>query len=141
MVEVQFGLLCDAANVSAEGKLNILGEFNTITTGEFPVVHPMMHLVLELTASPAEVSEERHITVRVLNTDGNVLGEMQGQIVVPAPSRPGRRVGIQLILSLPNTVYPAPGDYAFHVLVGQDEKAVVPLSVELSDLGEENHDD
>ena len=141
MVDVQLALLCDAANVSAEGKLNVLGEFNTIVTGAFPAVHPMMYLVLDLTASPAEVGEERDITVRVLNDDRSILGEIQGQVVVPTPTRPGRRVGIQLILGLPNTVYPEPGDYAFHVLVGQDEKAVVPLSVELGDLGEEEHDD
>lgn len=129
-MDVTLALLCDAANVSDEGKLNILGTFDTITAASFPTVHPMMHLVLRLGASPAEAGDQREVTIRVLDPDGKVLGELQGQVDVPVPVHPGQRVAIQLIMGLSNTAFPAPGDYGFHILVGQDEKAVVPLSVE-----------
>ena len=140
-MEVNLALLCDAANTTADGKLNILGTFDTIHAGSFPVVHPMMHLVLRFSASPAEAGESRDLTIRVLDPDGKNLGDIEGQLVVPSPAQPGRRVGLELRLSLANTVYPAPGDYAFHVLVGQDEKAVVPLSVELRATDEGESDD
>ena len=128
-MEVTLALLCDAANTTADGKLNILGTFDRITAGEFPAVHPAMSLVLRLTASPAEVGATRELAIRVLSADGETLGEIRGQVEIGAPPGPGADVQLQWIFSLPNVRFPTPGPYAFHVLVGGDEKARVPLEL------------
>ncbi len=122
-------LLCDAANVSEEGKLNILGAFDTISAASFPAVHPMMRLVLRISASPAEVDRERHLTVRVLTADGEAIGEFNGDFVVPKPPLPGRSTGIQMIIDFPNTSYEQAGQYAFHILIDEDEKGAIPLTL------------
>ena len=136
-MEVDFALLCDGANVSSEGKLNILGTFDRINASTFPTVHPMMQLVLRLSASVAEAGMSRELVVHALNEDGERIGGMQGTVEVPERTKPGRRVGIQLLLPLRNTLFPKPGEHAFHILIGQDEKAVVPLSVVQSSSTEE----
>ena len=45
-MRVALGVLADYANVSAEGKLNIMGVFQIVNAVQFPHVHPQMHLVL-----------------------------------------------------------------------------------------------
>ena len=140
-MEVTLALLCDAANTTAEGKLNILGTFDHISASEFPAVHPAMALVLRLSASPAEVGSSRELSIRVLDADGGQLGEITGQVNIGESLTPGAGSQCQLIFNLPNTSFPLPGRYAFHVLVSGDDKAQVPLEVVQMPLGEDETND
>lgn len=128
-MEVTLALLCDAANTTSEGKLNILGTFDSIGANVFPVVHPTMSLVLRLTASPAEVGMSRELAIRVLNADGGQLGEITGQLDIGESAVPGSPSHFQLIFNLPNLSFPSPGKYAFHILLGGDDKTHVPLEI------------
>jgi hypothetical protein len=51
-MHVNLAVLCDAANVSREGKLNILGEFDSIHASSFPLTYPTMVLVVRMEAHP-----------------------------------------------------------------------------------------
>ena len=128
-METTLALLCDAANTTAEGKLNILGVFDRISALEFPAIHPAMALVLRLSASPAEVGQSRELSIVVLDSDGGRIGEISGQVDFGDSLSPGAASQVQLIFNLPQVSLPTPGLYAFHVLVGGDEKARVPLEV------------
>jgi hypothetical protein len=44
-MRLMLGLLADAANVTAEGKINMLGEFNLIPSPTFPMGLPSFTLV------------------------------------------------------------------------------------------------
>ncbi len=128
-MEVTLALLCDAANVSDEGKLNILGTFDSISAEEFPAAHPAMCLVLRLSASAAEIGRSRELSIRLLDADGDQLGEITGQVDIGESRTPGNESQVQLIFGLPNTSFPGPGSFAFYVLIGGDEIARVPLEV------------
>src|SRR5919204_3250104 len=47
-MRLSLALLADYANVSHDGKLNIMGIFGQIHAPQFPAVHAQMHLVLSL---------------------------------------------------------------------------------------------
>src|SRR4051812_44311545 len=47
-MHVSFALFADAANLSQEGKLNILGVFDALQVSTLPAVHPRAHLVVHL---------------------------------------------------------------------------------------------
>src|SRR5688500_4171438 len=47
-MQISFALFADAANLSQEGKLNILGVFDAVQVGGIPTVHPRAHLVVRL---------------------------------------------------------------------------------------------
>ncbi len=53
-MRVALGVLADYANVSADGKLNIMGVFQIVNVIQFPHVHAQMDLVLTLEADPSE---------------------------------------------------------------------------------------
>ncbi len=128
-MDVTLALLADAANVSADGKLNILGIFNALGAHSFPVVHPQMALVLRFEASRAEEGKGRQIELQLADNDGQKLFKIGAQLAVPTGAPPGTPIRLNHILMLNNIQFPKPGDYVFSVLVGDDEKASIDLKI------------
>lgn len=129
-MDVTLALLCDSANVTDDGKLNVLGQFDTISAIAFPTLNPMMHLVLRFSATPAEAGQDRTLTIRLVNADGNTIGEVSGPLEVPNADGSGRLLTLQLIIPFPGMTFPEPGSYAFHILIDQDDKRSVPIEIE-----------
>jgi hypothetical protein len=128
-MDVALALLADYANVSQEGKLNVMGVFDRIWSKSFPVVHTEMCLVFRLEAGPAERGTDKVVEVKLLDADGKVLQHLKGQFTVPAETA-GPIIHIPQILRFMAVRFEKPGDYAFHILVGGDEKRRVPFFVE-----------
>jgi hypothetical protein len=137
-VEVTVAVLADYANVSKDGKLNIMGIFQEINAPELPFQLPQMYLVLSFTAGPAEFGSVRNLRVVLLQSDGQEVFGLGAQMQVPTnAARPGRRAYINETIGLAGVPFQRAGDYAFSILVGDDEKATVPLYVnDISEGGE-----
>ena len=128
-MDVTLAALADSANISQEGKLNILGEFNQIFASSLPVQHSAMSLVLRLEAGPVEYGQEKRIEIRLVDADGSsVLDVGTAKVSVPNAG-PGKRARLVTVLNIQNTILESYGDYAFVVLVNGDEKATVPLEL------------
>ena len=126
-MEVSFALLADAANISREGKLNVLGAFDRIYGAKFPLTWPRMMLVTRFLASAAEFGAEKSIEIVTLNADGKRLGGATGKMRVPQ-GQSGRALKINHVLPMAMT-FPAPGEYSIEILVNGESKATVPLEV------------
>ena len=129
-MQIKLALLADYANVTAEGKLNILGIFDRITVQELPAVHPQMHLILRLEAHAAERNRSHTIEIRLHDPDGETVFEVKGDMV-PHGS-PGVTSATNQILTLNNLQLSKVGGYNFVVFVNNDLKAEIPLGVEQS---------
>jgi hypothetical protein len=127
-MNVNLGTLADYANVTGDGKLNILGIFDRINVTQIPAVHPQMHLVLRLEAHAAELDRSHNVEIRLQDPDGNTIFEVKGEIV--PRGEPGRSVSTNQILTLNNLQLEKIGDYAFVVMLNNDVKAEIPLAVE-----------
>ena len=127
-MDVTLALLADAANVSADGKLNILGIFNGLGAASFPVIHPQMALVLRFEASRAEEGKTRAIELQLADSDGRKVFQIGAQLVVPTGA-PGSLIRLNHILMLNNIQFPKAGDYVFNVLIGDDQKAAIDLKI------------
>jgi hypothetical protein len=128
-MDVTLALLADGANVSREGKLNLLGLFDTIFARSFPTTHPQMQLVLRFEAEASEAGARREVEVRFLAADGRVLFRLPGAVMVQQRGA-GDRVRMDQILMLNNVQLEAPGRYRFQVVLDGQVAAVVPLQVE-----------
>src|SRR3990172_10923986 len=126
-MDVAFALLADAANVSREGKLNILGAFDRIHGSKFPLTWPRMVLVTRFVASPVEYGQEKSLEIVTLDADGKRLGGATGKMRVPT-AQSGRQLKINHVLPMTLT-FPAPGEYSIEILVNGEPKATVPLEV------------
>lgn len=83
-MRVSFALFADAANLSMEGKLNVLGVFDALQVGTLPSVHPRAHVVVRLEGGPGDVGTHV-ITLRWLNPQGNELWTSTGELNVASP--------------------------------------------------------
>jgi hypothetical protein len=128
-MQVKLALLADYANVTAEGKLNILGIFDRISVNQIPAVHPQMHLILRLEAHPAERDRPHNIEIRLYDPDGQTVFEVKGDVV--PHGQVGQTIATNQILTLNNLQLDKAGGYTFVVLVNNDLKSELPLGVEL----------
>ena len=122
-------LLADSANVSREGKLNVLGIFDTIYAREFPTTHAQMQLVIRFEAPPAEAGTTRQVEVQLAREGGEVLFALPGAMKV-MQREPGEPVRLDHMLTLNNVTFDGPGRYVFRVAVDGAVQALVPLRVE-----------
>lgn len=128
-MEIKFAVLCDAANVSKEDKLNVTGIFDRITVqGEFPALFPRMMLVVRVQGHATEVGSHRLI-VRLCNADGKQLFSGEGPFELKAPWAPGVPTATQFIFDIAGTVFNNPGTYAFDILIDGRYEETVPLYV------------
>ncbi len=127
-MQVKLAVLADYANVTGDGKLNILGIFDRINLTQIPAAHPQMHLVLRLDAHPAEQNRTFAIEIRLHDPEGLVIFEVKGEIV--PRGEPGQPVSTNQILTLNNLQLEKIGDYRFVIFLNNDLKSEIPLAVE-----------
>jgi len=119
-------LAADYANVTGDGKLNVMGIFREINAVNFPARHPSMHLVVKLGAELGEYGETRSLTVKLLDADGKEIMGLSGPVNIPR-SEGGRRPEVNAILELKDIMFPQPGPYQFVVLVDKDHKGELTI--------------
>lgn len=126
-MEVPISVLADYANATNDGKLNVMGIFDTIYAEAFPAVHLELRIVVKFRFSAGERGSTKTTRIILLDPDGNEISSGGGAINIPkdAPLTPEvNNIGV-----FRGVVFPKPGDYSFSVLVNDDEKARIPLHV------------
>jgi hypothetical protein len=83
-MHISFALFADAANLSQEGKLNILGVFDAVQVGSLPAVHPRAHLVVRLKGQRTDAGTHS-VTLRWTNPAGDELWSSAGELNIGAP--------------------------------------------------------
>lgn len=109
-MQVSFALFADAANLSQEGKLNILGVFDSVHVGQFPALHPRATFVVRLKGLPADVGTH-DMALQWVNPRGTVLWSSSAELAIQgAPSQSGEMdMPVIVQIDLPLDII---GDYA-----------------------------
>ncbi|MBA2564145.1 MAG: hypothetical protein H0V09_01820 [Gemmatimonadetes bacterium] len=126
-MKVQLAVICDAANVSREGKLNILGIFSALRARQFPWFHPSLTLVVGLEATYTERGEHS-VDIRLVDADGGEILKLDGLVQVQG-ERPGHPIMTQAVLQLNNVAFPHAGTYTLDILVDRRHERSLPLDV------------
>src|SRR5215208_5367235 len=126
-MQVAFALFADAANLSQEGKLNILGVFDALQVGTLPAMHPRATLVVHLKGSALDVGSHR-VTLRWLSPSGNELWSSEGELGVSNPPQGVLEMDFPLIAQL-DLPLDQSGGYVMRVGLDGDTRAEVALEV------------
>ena len=121
-------LPADYANVTGDGKINVMGIFNQINAATFPARHASMHLVVKLAAELGEYGQQRQLSVKLHDPDGKEIFGLSGPIDIPKPQG-GMTPEVSAVLELKDLVFPRPGPYRFVVLVDKDYKGETSIHV------------
>jgi hypothetical protein len=126
-MHVSFAVFADAANLSQEGKLNILGVFDALQVGSLPAMHPRATLVVHLKGSPSDVGTHR-VSMQWQSPSGSELWSSEGELGIAQPPNGVLEMDFPLIaqLDLPLDVA---GRYVMRVGLDGETHAEVPVQV------------
>ena len=127
-MHIPMALLADEANVSQEGKLNVLGVFDRLAASSFPTIHPKMVFVFRVQSEYADAGRSFVVRLRLMDEDGKVLFEAGGELVPPAVA-PGDFASANKLFTLVGIGFPRPGSYKFVLNVGDLPTHETPLNV------------
>jgi hypothetical protein len=126
-MHVSFALFADAANLSQEGKLNILGVFDAVQVGSLPAIHPRAHLVVRLKGGAADVGRH-NVSLRWVNPRGVELWSSDGQLDVEGGPPAATEMDFPLIAAIDLPLDEA-GAYAMHIALDEVPRTEVKLVV------------
>lgn len=125
-MNIEAFLLCDAATDS-QGKLNVLGAFDSFFVGEVPAAHPHCAVVLRLRLERAEQGEHT-ITLHLIDEDGqHVMKPLEGRLRVHGTA--STTATSNLILNMQGLKLPRFGEMAFHLQIDGKPVASLPLYI------------
>ncbi|HMG97012.1 MAG TPA: hypothetical protein VK565_11975, partial [Gemmatimonadaceae bacterium] len=127
IMHISFAVFADAANLSQEGKLNILGVFDAVQVAGLPTIHPRTHFVVRLKANGDDTGQHK-LTFRWLSPFDEELWSSSGEMTVAPSPNPVFDVDLPIIavVDLPLN---ATGQYTMQVTLDGEVTATARLLV------------
>ena len=124
-MDVEISALCDAAT-NDHGKLNILGTFDTITTKEFPTIHPQCAVAYRVRFSKVEEGPHDFRTT-IVDEDGQaIMRPLEGKIDVKVPES---SASVNLVLNIHRLKIEKPGRFSIDLAIDGRHETSLPLVV------------
>jgi hypothetical protein len=123
----QVAVLCDAAT-DDNGKLNLLGSFDTIYTQQLPAVHPQCSIALRITFSQQDEGQHQ-LQLSFVDADGHPIMpaiDIPVQVNLPGDSHFGTR---NFIVNIQQIKFAQPGLFSIDVSMDGQAQASIPLLV------------
>jgi hypothetical protein len=124
-MHISFAVFADAANLSQEGKLNILGVFDAVQVAGLPTIHPRTHFVVRLKANGDDTGSHK-LTFRWLSPFEEELWSSSGEMSVAQAANPVFDLPIIAVVDLPLNVA---GQYTMQVTLDGQPTAAARLFV------------
>ena len=125
-MNVEAFLLCDAATDS-NGKLNVLGAFDSVFASTLPTTYPHCAVALRLRMARSELGEHK-IALHMVDEDGkHVITPLEGNFRVAG--RNDLSNAINLILNIQGLRLTKHGELAIHLLLDGKHVTSLPLHV------------
>lgn len=123
-MKIKYSFICEAANISNSGNLNVLGIFENLNAPNFPVKIPMMFYVVHIEFHRSEIGQ--HIfKVNFIDSDGkSIIPQLEGQIAVNEGS-----LSSNIIIALEGIMLNVPDTYAIDLTVDNNHLATDTLNV------------
>lgn len=127
-MEVTLAVVADYANITAEGKLNIMGVFDVVRTSTLPARLPQMRLVFMVEGQYAERDRHQEIEIVFQDPDGQTTLRLKGAFVLSG-GVPGEPLVSHQILELTDTPLFTAGVHLFAIFVNNSLLRQVKLTV------------
>jgi hypothetical protein len=134
-MNIQVAVLCDAAT-DDNGKLNLLGAFDTIYTQQLPAVHPQCSIALRVTFSHEDEAAHK-LRLNFVDADGGSIMpgiDIPVEVVLPGDSHFGTR---NFIVNIQQLKFDNPGQYSIDIALNARHELSIPLTVKLQPPVEE----
>jgi hypothetical protein len=131
-MDIQIATLCDAANDS-QGKLNILGAFDTLATTKLPAAYYQCCIALRMTFNKGEEGPHK-LKINIVDEDGKpVMPAIEIGVDIAVPDETSF-LSRNFIINIQQLTLPKPGLYSVDVFMDNEQKGSIPLHVKLMTL-------
>ncbi len=127
-MELLTSVICDSAS-DYNGKLCILGAFDTIWSMKFPTQHPHCTLALRFLFTGTDIGDHKFKVVFV-DADGNELlpsGPLKFGIQIANVPDDKYFLSRNLVVNMQGLPFPAPGQFAFDIHCNDQVISRIPL--------------
>lgn len=128
-VDATLGLLAEYASVSMNGKLNVLGIFDQISSATFPTGIPILYVVVSFSVGAAEFNIEKTVQIILHDADNTELLRSEQSAKVPKPALAGIRGTLNVVSGFAGLGFMAPGMFQFSAVVDGRTEKTIPLYV------------
>jgi hypothetical protein len=126
-MNIQVAVLCDAAT-DDNGKLNLLGAFDTIYAPQLPAVHPMCSVALRVTFMSGDEGP-RKMKLNFVNADGrSIMPPVEIPVTVALPDD-AHFLTRNFLVNIQQLKFPEEGLYSVDVRLDDKSVASMPLWV------------
>ncbi len=126
-MHISFAVFADAANLSQEGKLNVLGVFDAVQVAGLPTIHPRTHFIVRLKANGDDVGQHS-LAFRWLSPHEEELWSSTGEMNVAPAANPMYEVDLPIIAVVDLPLNMA-GQYTMQVALDGKPSATARLFV------------
>lgn len=132
-MDIQVATLCDSA-MDYNGKLCVLGTFDTICSRGLPVIHPQCSLALRICFRAGDEGR-RHFSIRFIDADGKpVINPFDADMEVKLPND-AYFVTRNIVINIQRLKFDEAGQYSIDVSADGHILTRVPLRVMLLEQG------
>ena len=129
-MDVPVALMADAANISSEGKLNLLGVFSNVLAREFPFAQRGGALVFIVTLTAMDEGDH-DLQLVLIDDDGRQMAALTANLKfrIKIPEAAPIESWHHVIFPFPGVPFEEPGGYRFDLLINGRFMAAIPLTV------------
>jgi hypothetical protein len=126
-MDIQIAVLCDAATDN-NGKLNLLGAFDTIYTSQLPAIHPQCSIALRMTFNKVEEGHHK-AKLNFVDEDGKpVMPPIEMPVDVQVPDET-IFLSRNFIVNIQKLKFEKEGLYSIDIAVDGRQEGSIPLLV------------
>lgn len=126
-MNIQVAVLCDAAT-DDNGKLNLLGAFDTIFAPQLPAVHPQCTVALRVTFVSGDEGDHK-LKLNFVNADGkSIMPPIEIPIAVAFPDD-AHFLTRNFVVNIQGLKFPEIGVYSVDIRFDDKPSAAIPLWV------------
>jgi len=126
-MDVQIAVLCDAAT-DYQGKLNLLGTFDTIVAQKVPTLHPHCSIALRIVFNRMEEGAHQLRVNFVDADDGSIMPSIDLPLKIAFPSD-ASFLSRNLIVNIQHLKFPRYGQYGIDIALDGNHVTSIPLQV------------
>jgi hypothetical protein len=128
-MNIQVAVLCDAAT-DDNGKLNLLGAFDTIFTPQLPAVHPQCAVALRVTFAAGDEGTHK-IKLNFVDADGkSIMPPVEIPVTVTLPED-AHFLTRNFIVNIQGLKFSEIGVYSVDVRMDDKPEAAIPLWIKM----------
>ncbi|MEQ1933559.1 MAG: hypothetical protein ABL962_06735 [Fimbriimonadaceae bacterium] len=123
-MKLRYALIAEYANVTGDGKLNLMGVTDRLYAFQFPAIHRDLIIVNSLETENDEDGSNQSVHIQLIDSDGRTLTEVTGQILIQG----GRQVFNQIHV-FQDVHFAQPGAYQINVSFSGQQQAILDLEL------------